>query len=81
MVHSTYAMTTNSASVYFQNLDPDAKARYSSKIAIIHGLDPLSTELGLGDPIDSAPPLDASDLVSYLMDYSILCKKKKNIFH
>ena len=60
-------MTTSSASVFFQNLDPDAKARYISKISIINGLDPFSAELVLGNPIDSVPPLDASDLVSYLV--------------
>ena len=51
----TFAKTTNSASAYyqnFQNLDPNAM-RYN-KIAIIHGLDPFSTELELGDSIDAA---------------------------
>ena len=56
-------MATSSYSVYFQNLDPEAKARYCNKISIIYGLDPFSSELGLGDPIDSVPPVDASDLV------------------
>ena len=40
---------------HLQNLDPDAKARYISKITISNGLDPLSAELVLGNPaINSA---------------------------
>ena len=66
-------MTTDSASVFFQNLDPDAKVRYISKITISNGLDPFSAELVLGNPaVDSVKyqiagsnwELYASDLVS-----------------
>ena len=63
-------------SSYAENLTGEAKTRYRDKIAIINGLDPfcLGPQNGSGR-LDSAaaavskslPPVDASDLVAYLV--------------
>ena len=52
-------------SSYAENLSEDAKRRYKDKIKIINDLDPFAN--GLGEPIDAVPPVEASDLVSYLV--------------
>ena len=52
-------------SSYAENLSEDAKRRYKDKIKIIYDLDPFAN--GLGEPIDAVPPVEASDLVSYLV--------------
>ena len=52
-------------SVYAQNLPDGAKKRYKEKISIIHGLDPFGS--GLGEAVPTVPPVEASDLVAYLV--------------
>ena len=52
-------------SSYAENLPPDAKERYLDKSSVINGTDPLSN--GLFGEVDVTPPVDASDLVSYLV--------------
>ena len=52
-------------SSYAENLSFDAKRRYKDKIKIINDLDPFAN--GLGELIDAVPPVEASDLVSYLV--------------
>ena len=52
-------------SSYAENLSNEAKARYRGKIVIIGGLDPFKR--GLGEPCIVVPPVDASDLVAYLV--------------
>ena len=53
-------------SSYTESLSSEAKTRYQDKISAIHGLDPFSG--CLGEPVEAAvPPVDASDLVSYLV--------------
>ena len=50
-----------------ENLPNKAKERYREKIAVIGGLDPFG---GCpGEAIKTLPPIDASDLVSYLVFY------------
>lgn len=50
---------------YFEGLPEDAKARYQSKLGLIGGLDPFSASLG--EPTDAVPPVEACDLVAYLV--------------
>ena len=52
-------------SSYAENLSEDTKRRYNDKIKIINGLDPFVNVPG--EPIDTVPPVEASDLVSYLV--------------
>ena len=52
-------------SAYANSLSEEAKKRYKDKISMIGGLDPY---LGsLGECADTTPPVEASDLVSYLV--------------
>ena len=53
-------------SSYAEGLPPDAKERYIDNISIINGTDPLLDRL-FGEEVDVTPPVDASDLVSYLV--------------
>ena len=53
-------------STYAESLPEEAKRRYKAKIAVSDGLDPFMNEC-LGDPVDCNPPVDACDLVSYLV--------------
>ena len=53
-------------SPYAESLPTEAKARYLEKIAVIGGLDPFSGA-GLGETTDDVPPVDACDLVAYLV--------------
>ena len=50
---------------YFEGLPEDAKARYRSKLELIGGLDPFYSSLG--EPSDTVPPVEACDLVAYLV--------------
>ena len=52
-------------SSYAATLGLEAIKRYKEKIAVIGGLDPFSA--ALGKPVDHVPPLEASDIVSYLI--------------
>ncbi len=52
-------------SSYAATLGSEALKRYKEKIALIGGLDPFSA--ALGKPVDHVPPLEASDIVSYLI--------------
>lgn len=52
-------------STYALNLPSEAKKRYLEKINIIGNLDPFTGSLGACT--DAIPPVDASDLVSYLV--------------
>ena len=52
-------------STYALNLPAEAKKRYLEKINIIGSLDPFTGSLGACT--DAIPPVDASDLVSYLV--------------
>ena len=58
-------------SLYAENLPPDAKTRYLAKISIIDGTDPLSDGV-FGEEVDITPPVDACDLVSYLVLQTII---------
>ena len=53
------------AADYFSGLPSEAGERYTEKIRLINGLDPFSSSLGKA--VDAFPPVDASDLVSYLV--------------
>ena len=50
---------------YAANLTCTAKERYKEKISLIGGLDPFLGPLGYCT--DEVPPVEASDLVSYLV--------------
>ncbi len=60
-----YSWCTASYGEYALSLPADAKKRYLEKINIIGGLDPFKGYLG--GCTDAAPPVTASDLVSYLV--------------
>ena len=61
-------MQSNSSqlSSYFEGLNKEAKARYNEKIALIDGNDPFRKVVG-GEIYDGVVPVDACDLVSYLV--------------
>ena len=52
-------------SLYFEGLSEEAKARYKEKISLINGTDPFGKIVG-GEAF-SGVPVDACDLVSYLV--------------
>ena len=53
-------------SSYADNVKPEAKDRYLRKISIIGGVDPF-VKLVVGENADCVPPVEACDLVSYLV--------------
>lgn len=57
---------TPTLSSYCQKLPPDAKSRYLEKIQLISGLDPFCP-FSLEKKSSILPPVDASDIVSYLV--------------
>ena len=52
------------SSSYAESLSSKAKVRYQEKISVINGVDPFCG--CVREPVD-VPPVDASDLVSYLV--------------
>ena len=58
-------------SSYADGLSQEAKARYLDKIAVINGKDPLTSVLSEvlreHEDSDDIPPVDACDLVPYLV--------------
>ena len=52
-------------SSYADSLSYEAKRRYLEKISVVNGIDPFSG--CVGEPVDAVPPVDASDLLSYLV--------------
>ena len=50
---------------YITTLSAEAKTRYEEKIKLIGGLDPYSSNLG--KEIGNIPPVDAADMLSYLV--------------
>ena len=56
---------TGNLSSYCDSLSSEARERYLDKIRLINNLDPFSSDLG--EPIESIPPVDACDLISYLV--------------
>ena len=55
----------HSLSTYAENLQNEAKKRYRDKIAVINDVDPFVS--CPGEAISTVPPVDASDLVAYLV--------------
>ena len=53
-------------SSYAEGLPQEAKVRYLNKLSVINGKDPL-VDGALGEDVDDTPPVDACDLVSYLV--------------
>ena len=51
---------------YADDLKPEAKDRYLPKISIIDSVDPF-VKLVVGENADCAPPVEACNLVSYLV--------------
>ncbi len=50
---------------YITTLSAEAKTRYEEKIKLIGGLDPYSSNLG--KEIGNIPPVDAADMLFYLV--------------
>ena len=55
----------HSLSTYAEKLQNEARKRYREKIAVINGVDPFVS--CPGEAIATVPPVDASDLVAYLV--------------
>jgi len=53
-------------SSYAKNLPQEVNNRYLDKLAIIDGIDPMY-DFVFGEPSDETPPVDACDLLSYLV--------------
>ena len=54
-------------SSYASSLNVEAKPRYLKKIEVINGMDPFSKCLDREKPIDAIPPVEATDIVAYLV--------------
>ena len=54
-------------SSYAANLSKEAKDRYVSKISVINGADPFLGVIAEAEATSELPPVEASDLVSYLV--------------
>ena len=52
--------------MYFEGLSEEAKARYMEKISLINGIDPFGKVVD-GEAFSWIVPIDACDLVSYLV--------------
>ena len=52
-------------SSYTESLSSNAKIHYQEKISAIDGIDPFGG--CVRDPVEAVPPVDASELVSYLV--------------
>ena len=63
--HTFSCAEMENLSSYTENLSEDANRRYKENIKIINGLDPFVD--CLVEPMDVVPPVEASDLVSYLV--------------
>ena len=57
---------TPQLSLYFEGLSEESKARYKEKISLINGNDPFGKVIG-GEAFSGIVPVDACDLVSYLV--------------
>jgi len=53
-------------SLYANNLEKEAKARYKEKLILINGVDPFG-KVTKGEQFDGYPPIEDCDLVSYLV--------------
>ena len=53
-------------SPYAESLSKEARERYKKKLEIINGLDPFNARAN-GELADCLPPLEAADIVSYLV--------------
>ena len=51
-------------SSYADGLSGEAKIRYLQKISAVNGVDPFTGSFK--EPVEAVPPVDASDLVSYM---------------
>ena len=58
--------STPQLSSYFEGLNEEAKAHYKEKISLINGNDPFGKVVG-GENFNGVVPVDACDLVSYLV--------------
>ena len=56
---------TPQLSLYFEGLSEESKARYKEKISLINGNDPFGKVIG--EAFSGIVPVDACDLVSYLV--------------
>ena len=58
-------MSAKNLSVYAESLSEEAKTRYKEKLNIIDGFDPFTGTAG--ELADRSPPVEAADIVSYLV--------------
>ena len=67
LVHMCVQKGMSRLSTYAEKLPREAKVRYENKLGLIGGVDPFS--ISAKDYLESSslPPVDASDLLSYLV--------------
>ena len=58
-------MLANHLSAYAANLSEEARTRYKEKLKVINGFDPFTGTTG--ELADRSPPVEAADIVSYLV--------------
>ena len=58
-------MLANDLSAYAENLSEEARTRYKEKLKVINGFDPFTGTTG--ELADCSPPVEAADIVSYLV--------------
>ena len=58
-------VSVRNLSVYAENLSEEAKTCYKVKLNIIDGFDPFTGTAG--ELADRSPPIEAADIVSYLV--------------
>ena len=59
-------VTPPELSSYAESLNQETKTRYKDKIALIDGIDPFG-KVNAGEPYSGVLPVEACDLVSYLV--------------
>ena len=62
----THYVMMNELSSYAKGLSEEAKERYKKKLEISIGLDPFNAST-IGELADCLPPLEAADIVPYLV--------------
>ncbi len=71
-------MASSKPQTYLEGLPENAQDRYRSKLELIGSLDPFTSPLG--EPVDLVPPVEACDLVAYLM-LQTSCVSKAETFY
>ena len=63
----TQSPDSEKLSSYASSLNMEAKTRYLKKMEVINGMDPFSRCLNREKPTDAIPPVEATNIVAYLV--------------